>query len=151
MLSTPSASRLGPTSPSVTVTLSELSLALDKMDLTQSFSAAGLYHTILQLQSTPSVSDHRKAILQRESNNVAYLNNIVSNPITGSSVAKERPKSSGFPVPSREVVTLKPDDDYFTPERRAKRRKVLEMTKEAFRDRMLRIFTSVSLYSDPRP
>jgi hypothetical protein len=58
-------------------------------------------------------------------------------------VSKERPKSSGFPVPSREIVTLRPDDEYFTPERRAQRRKVLEMTKEAFRDRMPRIYTAV--------
>jgi hypothetical protein len=76
---TPSASSLGPTSPSVTVTLDQLLLAIDKMGLTKSVSAAELYHTILQLQSMPSISPPSPpsppAILKSGSINAVHLNN----------------------------------------------------------------------------
>jgi hypothetical protein len=61
------------TSPTVTVTLEELSRALDQMGVAASVSAAGLYHAILQVQKTdkpfsppPSTPDRRRALLQSE-------------------------------------------------------------------------------------
>ena len=84
MPSTPPASSLGSTSPSVTVTLDQLTLAIDKMGFTKSVSAAKLYHTILKLQSTPSASPPptsalRTDTLQSESNNIAHANIAVPN------------------------------------------------------------------------
>jgi hypothetical protein len=73
----------------------------------------------------------------------------VSDPRTDSSVAKEKPKDSGFPVVSREIVMLKPDDDYFKLERRVRRRKMLEIAKESFRDQMPSIYTLVAQESPP--
>ena len=42
----------GSPSPSITVTLDELSRALDQMGLTVSVPATRMYHTILQLHAT---------------------------------------------------------------------------------------------------
>jgi hypothetical protein len=72
MSATPPPSTLRGKSPSVTVTLDELGLALDQMGLTRSVSAAQLYHTILQLQAPqprpPTTPARRRALLQSESN-----------------------------------------------------------------------------------
>jgi hypothetical protein len=72
-------------------------------------------------------------ILQSESNNIAHANIAVPNR-TDSSVAKEKPQDPGSPVVPHEIVMVKP-------ERRETRRKILELTKESFRDRMPLIYT----------
>jgi len=63
------------TSPSVTVTLEELSHAFSQIGIPSSVSPAGLYHAILQVQKKPEPSPQppstlarQKALLQSESN-----------------------------------------------------------------------------------
>ena len=62
------------TSPSVTVTLEELSRAFGRIGIPSSVSPAGLYHAILQVQrkpsppQSPSTLARRKALLQSELN-----------------------------------------------------------------------------------
>jgi hypothetical protein len=65
-------------------------------------------------------------------------------------VAEETPKDPGPLVVSREIGTLKQDDDYFKPERRARRRKMLELAKESFGDRMPLIYSPASHLTDGR-
>jgi hypothetical protein len=118
-MSSPSSST---TPPSIIVTLDDLRLALDKMGLTKSVSAVELYHSILQLQASvpstpsPSASARRKeAILQ---------------------TAKDPPNDHDFCTQPRisKSTIIEPGSEYFSPARRERRRKLLELAKAAFPD-----------------
>jgi hypothetical protein len=134
MPATPSPSDiLSATSPSVTVMLDELTLAFGQMGLTKSVSAAELYHTILRLQATPppprppTTPARRRAILQSKSNHdfMPVINNaLILQPI---SVAMDSSKDQGFPIPPNEFVMIEPGPEFFSPVRRERRRKMLEL------------------------
>jgi hypothetical protein len=89
-----------------------------------------------------------QCLLQSESNhNFMPVINNKFDLATDVSVAKEPSKDHGFPTPPSEMIMTEPGPEFFTPARREKRRKLLELTKASFPDRMPLLYTPIVVKS----